>query len=334
MNSEHTDRTNRNDPVEAVLSQARPRPVPPAADEQAIRDAVQAEWKSVVETRSAGKRWMRFAIAASVVVLASAMIVTLRPGPLPGAEVARIEKSAGTIYRLGDSSELIEVADVESIHAGQIIVTGADAALGLDWASGGSLRVDADTRIEFVDDTTVFLHEGRVYFDSISGDAEFLIDTEYGTVTHLGTQYMAAARRDGLIVSIREGRVRVDGRYHDQTVGHGKQVEIRGSGRPVLVDLPSHGPAWAWVEAMSPGIDLTNRSAYEFLLWVGRETGYEISYASTGAEELATTTRLIGMVEADPRTELRLRMLTTDLEYAFDADRGVIRVFLVGAGQR
>lgn len=334
MNTRKSEIGGRNDPVEAVLRQAEPRPVPPAADEQAIRLAVQSEWQSLVRERRSRKRLKTIAVAASLLVAVATGTMTLRTNTLPPAEVAHIEKSTGTIYRLGDSSELIEVSDVGTILSGQVIVTGRAAALGLDWASGGSLRVDADTRVEFLDANTVFLREGRVYFDSVDGDARLLIRTEYGSVRHLGTQYMASADRDGLVVSVREGRVAIDGRYYDETVETGKQVEIRGSARPIVVDISSHAADWAWTESLSPGVDLTNRSADQFLTWVARETGYELDYGSPEARALAGSTRLIGRVEADPRTELRLRMLTTDLEYAFDEDRGTINVTLVGSGQR
>ena len=57
---------------------------------------------------------------------------------------------------------------------------------------------------------------------------------------------------------------------------------------------------------------------YEFLQWVGRETGHTIQFESQSAEALARNEQLRGAVNADPRTELRLRMMTVDLEARFD----------------
>ena len=39
---------------------------------------------------------------------------------------------------------------------------------------------------------------------------------------------------------------------------------------------------------------------------MGRETGHEIVFESDEAERLATDTELVGSVQAEPRTELRL----------------------------
>ena len=92
---------------------------------------------------------------------------------------------------------------------GQVVETRTNSALGLVWGSGGSLRLDEDTRLEFIDEKTVFLYRGRVYFDSIHSDGSdstsLVIKTSQGVVTHIGTQYMASIDGDELIVSVREG---------------------------------------------------------------------------------------------------------------------------------
>ena len=57
---------------------------------------------------------------------------------------------------------------------------------------------------------------------------------------------------------------------------------------------------------------------------MGRETGFTVEFATADAEELARETILIGAVESDPRSELRLRMLTVDLDAEFDQSRSVM----------
>ena len=100
--------------------------------------------------------------------------------------------------------------------------------------------------------------------------------------------------------------MKIDGRHYDETAGRGKQVQMRGSMRPVVIALAPSSDTWAWIEALSPRIDLSSFSAREFLSWVGRETGHEIVFESDEAERLATDTELVGSVQAEPRTELRL----------------------------
>jgi len=334
MNMSGNEARGGEDPVEAILKKAGRRLAPPIEDEREIREAVRGEWLALIDQRRMRQRGMGFAVAAILIVAATALFTMLpqdRADPYP---IASIDKSAGTIYLLVENSALVELPGAATVYAGQVIQTGPDGSLGLGWGRGGSLRIDRDTRIEFIDRDTVFLHRGRVYFDSRAGtgSSRLAMDTELGSVAHLGTQYMASVDMQELVVSVREGRVHVDGRYHARTAEAGKQVRLRGTARPVVVDLPSHGEPWSWTEALSPGIDLDNRSAYEFLEWVGRETGHKVVFESADAERLATHTLLVGSVEADPRTELRLRMMTTDLEYAFDSGEGTIHIRMATGG--
>ena len=97
-----------------------------------------------------------------------------------------------------------------------------------------------------------------------------------------------------------------------------------GNGRPTVTNITGTGADWEWIEAVSPAFDVDGRPVYEFLGWVGRETGYSLEFASADAERLARASLLRGSVERDPRSELRLRMLTTDLRAEFDTGRSVL----------
>ena len=59
---------------------------------------------------------------------------------------------------------------------------------------------------------------------------------------------------------------------------------------------------------------------------MGRETGYTVQYSNTAAQELARGTELRGTVNKDPRTELRLRMLTMDLDARFDTQNAILTI--------
>lgn len=321
--------------VEALLQQAPPRVTPPAEDERLVRQAVEAEWQSVV--RGHKSRFIRRVTAAAASVVAAITLLQYSGWQSTNSsamDLANVDKRRGNISLVVNGSGKQQLV-APTIQSGQLVETGPDSALGLAWSTGGSLRLDQDTLLEFIDRETVFLHRGRVYFDSlgIADGAQLVVDTTLGTVTHIGTQFMTSAGNRELVVSVREGSVKIDGRYFDATANRGKQVQMRGSMRPVKVDLASHSSPWAWTEALSPAIDLENRSVLEFLRWVSRETGYEIDFDSAMAETHAAGNFLRGMVEADPRTELRLRLLTTDLDYSISAASGKITVRLAEQGQ-
>jgi len=314
------------DAVEALLRKAERRQSPPENDEKQVRDAVRGEWQTVVKKRRSNRRWVQMAVAASVLATVAALFSLLQINSVAPVEVATIDKRHGTIYLIGERAEFVELADLARVHAGQVIATSDDAGIGLTWAGGGSLRVDRDSRVEFVSAEEIRLRSGRIYFDSHAGDGELLIDTDHGQVSHVGTQYMVATNSELLVVSVREGEVTIAGTHYDEVAFAGKQITLRGSARPGIVELATDSETWQWTEATAPAIDVDGMSAWEFLQWVGRQTGKQIVFASPQAEHIAQSSQLRGAVNADPRTELRLRLLTLDLQHRYDPNGGLIIV--------
>lgn len=329
--SDYTDMT-REKALEELLRQAPPRPVPGEAEEAMARAAVHGEWNAIVRRRARRRNLIRFAVAATVLLAAFVSFDLYRTNGIAPAQVATIDKSFGSIYLIGERSELRETAELESIVTGQAVKTGNDSGLGLALSSGASLRVDEDTRIEFVDETTVRLLAGRVYVDTnpkVVDEATIRVVTAQGEVTHLGTQFMTTFRDTELSVSVREGRVAVDGTYHDATVTPGRRVVLRGSQRPVMTNIAAHGDAWRWTEDMAPSVDFDGRSVHEFLQWVGRETGYAVRFETPDAEQAARDFKLKGTVHSSPTKALHLWMMTVDLAYRMED--GVIFISETGA---
>ena len=322
--------------VEALLEHALPRPMPPSSDEQMIRESVQAEWQAVTRKRRTRTQFTRFAIAATVLLAVTVSFNMLRESGIAPVQVATINKSYGSIL-LGNQSQLHALSNFSAITVGQSIVTDTDSGIGLEWGRGGSLRIDANTRVEFVSADEIYLLSGRIYFDSTPSEliagmpagsvgTQLRIRTDHGTVTHVGTQYMTFANGGELTVTVREGRVSMNGNYHDETVLEGQQLKIAGSNRGRFTNFPRHGAAWDWVEATAPVAYVNGRSVYEFLNWVSRETGLEIIYESPEAEQKARAGILKGKVDMDPRSALEFRMMGEDLNSRIDG--GIIKVSL------
>lgn len=323
----------QGDTVEALLGRAEPRRAPPADDEQEVREAVRAEWQAVTGKYRARRQVARFAVAASVLLAAALTFNAFRDTGIAPGDVASIDKRHGSIYLLGEQSELTELVDLATVATGQIVVTGAESGIGLAWHNGGSLRMDEATIVDFVGADAVFLREGRVYFDSQETSASFTVETAHGTVSHLGTQYMTAVDRLRLTVSVREGEISIDRSSGTDSAFAGQQVQIVGGAAATITNIGRSGTLWEWVEATAPTLDFSGRSTYEFLHWVARETGYGIVFEDGEAERIAREGRLVGTIPGlDPRRELEVRMLGEDLDYAFDQDSGTIRVSSIDSG--
>jgi hypothetical protein len=324
--------------VEELLEHALPRPMPPSGDERMICEAVQAEWQAVTRKRRTRTQFTRLAIAATVLLAVTVSFNMLRESGIAPVQVATINKSYGSIL-LGNQSQLNALSDFSAITVGQSIVTDTDSGIGLEWGRGGSLRIDANTRVEFVSADEIYLLSGRIYFDSTPSEliagmpagsvgTQLRIRTDHGTVTHVGTQYMTHSSSTELTITVREGRVSMDGNYYYKTVLEGQQLKVRGSNRANVANFPRHGAAWDWVEKTSPVADVDGRSIDEFLHWVSRETGRKIVYGSPQAERIARSKDLVGQVDMNPERALENYMMTTDLDWRYSEDGGVINVEL------
>lgn len=323
------------DPVETLLELAVTRPVPPQVEAERVRAAVHGDWQTVVRAKRARVRFRTLAAAATV-LLSIAVFILFQGGmtPVP-AELARVEVRQGPVHFVGPDAALMALSD-DALRTGQVIQTGAKGGVGLRWQNAASLRIDENTRIRFDGVETVYLEHGRLYFDSeaYGSGVDLRVETGQGAVWHVGTRYMAEVRDDRLVVSVRSGKVRIDGRYFDAEATAGRQVILQGRSQPAKASLPGYGSAWAWTEALGSRADVDGRSLREFLGWVAAETGYRIIYANEDANRIADTTTLLGAIEADPLTELRLRLMTTDLGYVIDRNRGEIMISTTERGTR
>lgn len=317
------------DAVERLLEHAAPRPAPPAEDERAVREAVHAEWR-----RRIGRRRRRQAavVGLAATVVAAVMLALTMPandGAAPGG-AARIDTRIGAVYLVSADAGLVELGEVQEIRTGQVVQTAKSSGLGLRVA-GASVRLDEDSRIELQGADRLYLQRGRVYVATADeADDALVIRTDQGSIEHVGTQYLAAIAGDELSVAVREGGVRIHGRYYDARAAAGEQVTLRGTRRPAVNALAGYGGPWRWTEALAPRPDLDGLPAARFLAWVSDETGYRVAFADADAERIAATTVLKGAVAEDPHTALRLRLLTMGLAGDVDDARGEIRIRSTG----
>jgi ferric-dicitrate binding protein FerR (iron transport regulator) len=297
--------------LEELLSKAKPRPQPPVQDEVLIRQAVRAEWDQVTNRRIRTRRMIRFAFAASVLLAVFASLNALR-GPFDGNQlhqVASIEKQFGTLTMLNDD---------------QAVETGSDSGLTLAWNDGGSLRLDQNTRVEFKSGAEIYLHSGRIYFDSMPSGipavvtnpnkAKLTIRSEAGTVRHFGTQFIAELDGHGLNVLVREGHVMIDAPNGSETATAGQKLTVSSNGQTTVHDVEVTGGEWKWIEKTSPSFTLDNRPIMEFLTWVSRETGQPLRI-SGDIQQMINTKELRGVVDMEPSRALQTYMQTIAVEW-------------------
>ena len=316
-----------DDAFAELLGKASPRPAPPSMDEALIREAVHAEWQLVSGRQLRRRHITSFALAASVLLAVFATLNLLRApvSDIRNQHMATIEKQFGEI---NVNSRIANAVEMAAIEGGAVVETGPESGLALGWHDGGSLRIDENSMVVFEAVNQIYLDFGRVYFDSEQsslssrpakrGAVELSIRTDHGVLRHLGTQYMARAGADALVISVREGVVSIDGDIIARASA-GQKFAISASGSLTINDTNGIDD-WEWVEKSTPAVNLNGRFVAEALAWVSRESGRTVRYASDAAEMVANEAQLRGNMELPPTRALDIFMMTVDLNARIEGE--------------
>ncbi|NNC77237.1 MAG: FecR domain-containing protein [Woeseiaceae bacterium] len=320
---------DNDDALEELLGHATPRPTPPAELMQKAKLLVEREWLGVARARTLRRRFAFFATAATVLVAVTLVTGTWMTPSVQPRQVASLSKTVGAIYLLGEKSELHDAENLQAVTQGQTIVTATGSAVSLSWGSGGSLRMDAATEVHFAAADRIELRKGRVYFDSMSKNddsSQLTIATEHGDVRHIGTQFITDTNQSTLTVSVREGKVIVDGRYREAVVDEGLQVSLVGSRDPQFRNIRRFGQEWEWIEKTAPAPGASGQKLIGLLDWISRETGLGYTFESEELKVLAENLDAQGDIVNTPREALAHSMLVNNLHHRIDLQNGEILI--------
>ena len=335
MNStDHKNQGNSEELFESLFKNAAARTRAPAGDETRIRAELHAEWKQAAGRR----RWRRLTVglaaAATVVIAIFAYtgVFNNSPTQITTGIVASVVKQSGRVMTrpAGANATMQQLLAEEMLMSGAMIATAHDARLAIRWLDGESIRLDENTQLLLNSETDIELLGGRIYIDSHADDNkpssknELTINTPFGRVRHLGTQYMTSLTDGSVTVSVRQGSVSVTGNNEESIANSGQQLNVSSRGSVSLAPIATYGESWQWVEEISPGFTLDGRSMSDFLNWVSRESGRSLEYVSPAAETLARDTVMRGTVDLQPMRALELMLQTSDL--VTEVHSGVIKI--------
>jgi ferric-dicitrate binding protein FerR (iron transport regulator) len=146
----------------------------------------------------------------------------------------------------------------------------------------------------------------------------FVVRTPLGLVEHLGTQFDVVVAND-LRVRVREGSVRLRRGSQTETANAGTELVVPRVGQISERAIATHGPDWAWVEALEPEYLIENRKLSDFLEWAARESGGRVHFLDEHAREVAERTRLHGSIQGLSVTDaLETVLSTTSLRFNFE----------------
>jgi ferric-dicitrate binding protein FerR (iron transport regulator) len=143
----------------------------------------------------------------------------------------------------------------------------------------------------------------------------------------VGTQFEVALLddRERVRVRVREGQVALRG-TNGQTAlaGAGTELFVQSNGAVRRQQIATAGRDWAWVESLAPEFEIENRLLGDYLQWVARETGRNLSM-DAGAQKRAASTRLHGSIRGLTVLDSLAAVMETSALH-FDTPDGLIRV--------
>ena len=310
MNGNHVTQPGRSpgdrppageDLVERLVRLADAGPAPPPEETDRLKARLRPLWRREVHARSRRRLlWTTGTLAAAAmlfVVFSRVLQVgtVMAPPPLaPVAIVTTIVGRADVTLLSGVRAPRGPEAVGMALAPGTIVECGATDRLALRLAGGQSLRLDVTSRVRLDSGAAVTLERGAVYVDSSAGGDSVAVRTAFGEARDIGTQFEARLAGDALTVGVREGVVLVSGAGERLMVESGDAVTVAPGRAPERRPIAAWGQEWEWTQAVAPLLDIEGRTAREFLAWVARESGIEVSYADARAERAAREAVLHG----------------------------------------
>jgi ferric-dicitrate binding protein FerR (iron transport regulator) len=328
----HRDHNESIDTVGRLLKLAGEPDAIPAERMQRARATVRAHWQKQVQARKTRTRWTRtLAIAASVILLVNAGYFLLITGN-PAAPPVQL------VHLQGESTlDGVLALTVGGIDVGQEFHTGPDARAGLNWSSGHDLRLDHNTRISINGEREMTLVAGRIYVDSGTGPGRpgpLTINTPLGPVRDIGTQFEVTAGEQDLTVRVREGRVEVNtGNAAGDTVAveAGFQLQLAENKADKQQAIETHGDDWDWTYDAAAPFEVEGRSLNEFLGWISRQNGWNLSYDNLRTRRTAEQTLLHGSI-AGLSAEQALDSVLRTYQFDFRLEQGTLHIDASNSG--
>jgi ferric-dicitrate binding protein FerR (iron transport regulator) len=291
-----------SDEVERLLSLAGRRSRLPENEVAPAREAARAAWRRGRARATRRRVGQVTALAASVVLVA--LVAHRERGFAPGP-VRELAPLGELVVRSGEVVVTGASGATQRIGSDATIATGREGRAALELEGGASLRIDGSTFVRFESPTEVALDRGAVYLDVLPASARsaIAVKTPLGTVRHLGTQFEVRLLGGGdqtdpqtLVVSVREGSVRVERRGVVTEASAGSELTLHADGSIARSVAAVEGPAWDWTQQVAPEYRIEGRTLASYLTWVGRETGLLVRYADAEIEAIAGRTVLHGTI--------------------------------------
>lgn len=290
MKHEHDDAT-----LARLFELVGRRPEPPAEASAKAYSAAHAAWQAKIRQRRTRTRWRWAATAAGLMLATVFSQQWLSPGPAPTV-VATVQAGQGTIQ-----GRQTPIARGATLVAGDALVAQTDVLLDL---GGITAEVSSGTRLHLIDPERLELLAGALMLETTDSRA-ITIETPYGAVRNVGTQFRVALGEQALVLEVREGQVSVAGPDGEVRAEAGERWQITDNDtqRSLVSPFASTWGEWDSV------------SLRAVLRWAALDTQRELAFATPPLEARADAIRFHGGLPVMSAEDTLLAVLqTTDLK--------------------
>ncbi|MBT8079661.1 MAG: FecR family protein [Gammaproteobacteria bacterium] len=303
------------DMLSELFEHASPRPQPSSDARARTFAALHGEWQALSARRRNRQRIMQWSVAATVMIAAVLGFRSMDSGaPTTTIPVAQINRISGDEVFINDRriDSAAQAAATIRVLPGDTLRAGPDSLVALGWSGGGSLRVAPNTTIRFQSSEAIRLRAGSLYFDSrpfgqaARPDLTFTVDTRFGRISHIGTQFMLRQDATQLSVSVREGEVQLAGPNVDVAVRSGDEKILHANGDFDQRAIDADDPRWRWASDIAPEVEFSRLKIDDILQWAGRETGRTVIYRTSAVRAVAERESAFGLDGQSPEHALQL----------------------------
>lgn len=319
-----TDKTDRRpagpDEIARLIVGAGPRRAPAPQIERSVKAAVEQAWIDSVGRRHRRRRAIvSLAAAASLVIISGGLLwFALRGHFAALAADATLLTTRGTVTVTAANHEQPIVAG-SRLPVGTTVRTAQDGFV-LATVAAESMRIGPNTRLRIGRLGRVRLAHGRIYVETADTDHSgppLIVNTPFGRVSHLGTQFQMSVNSAALTVSVRSGHVLVrESPGRRQRLAAGQEVEVLRGGAVRHLKVLPYGAAWAWADSVLPDFPIAGRPLSDFLAWYTHEMGLKLVLLGPGTAAAVRHTLLSGSIAGlTARQALAAVMASTRFEY-------------------
>jgi hypothetical protein len=319
------------DRIGQLLKLAGRRQMPDPADLHRAREAARTEWVGVVRRRAWRGRWRLGLGAMAAAVCALAVWISLRTPAAPAAlaDVATFQRVRGAVAvtSAGQGRQTVTGPGIR-LRPGARLETSNDSRAALVLSDGTTISFDRATVAVLENADHVTLERGAAYIDSgrAPGDGSALrVETVFGAVRHLGTQFEVRVAAASMRIRVREGLVAVQRGAVRWTTEAGEALVLGASGTPSRERIATAGSEWRWVHELSEPFILEGATVQAFLDWISREEGWHWETADATLRARADRVVLHGSIEGlMPEEALSAVLPAAGLTYRREGTRLII----------